>query len=78
MRQRVGQGRARWQPWRYDTGAYEAAAAVHAADRLPRLGGEPVATPWDPGLAVAMARHAVRVEEELSLDSLLADLGSFC
>jgi uncharacterized protein (TIGR02679 family) len=78
VRQRVGQGQARWQPWRYDAGAYEAAAAVHAAGRLPRLAGEPVATPWDPGLAAAMARHAVRVEEELSLDTLLADLGSFC
>ena len=78
VRQRVGQGQARWQPWRYDAGAYEAAAAVHAAGRLPRLAGEPVATPWDPGLAATMARHAVRVEEELSLDTLLADLGSFC
>jgi uncharacterized protein (TIGR02679 family) len=74
VRQRVGQGQARWRPWRYDAGAYEAAAAVHAAGRLPRLAGEPVATPWDPGLAAAMARHAVRVEEELSLDSMLADL----
>jgi uncharacterized protein (TIGR02679 family) len=78
VRQRVGQGQPHWQPWRYDTGAYEAAAtatlAVHAAARLPRLVGEPVATPWDPGLAVAMARHAVRIEEELSLDTLLADL----
>jgi uncharacterized protein (TIGR02679 family) len=82
VRQRVSQRRSHWQPWRYDTGAYEAAAtatlAVHAAARLPRLAGEPVATPWDPGLATAMARHAVRVEEELSLDTLLADLGSFC
>ena len=74
VRQRVGQGRSRWRPWRYDAGAYEAAAAVPAAGRLPRLAGEPVATPWDPGLAAAMARHAVRIEEELSLDSLLADL----
>jgi hypothetical protein len=48
--------------------------AVHAAARLPRLAGDPVPTPWDPGLASAMARHDVRIEEELSLDSLLADL----
>ena len=78
VRQRVGQGQSRWQPWRYDRGAYEAAAAtvlaVPAAARLPRLAGDPVATPWDPGLADAMARHDVRVEEELSLDALLADL----
>ena len=78
VRQRVSQGRSRWQPWRFDRDAYEAAAttasAVQAAARLPRLAGEPVATPWDPGLAAAMARHAVRIEEELSLDTLLADL----
>jgi uncharacterized protein (TIGR02679 family) len=78
VRQRVSQGQSHWQPWRYDRDAYEAAAtaalAGHAAARLPRLGGELVATPWDPGLATAMARHDVRVEEELSLDALLADL----
>jgi len=49
-------------------------SAVRSATRLPRLAGEPVATPWDPGLAVAMASHDVRIEEELSLDILLADL----
>ena len=74
----MGQGPSRWQPWRYDRDAYEAAAAAtlaaHAATRLPRLAGEPVATPWDPGLADVMARHSVRVEEELSLDTLLSDL----
>ena len=66
----------RWQPWRYDRDAYEAAAAlaVPAGGRLPRLGGEPVATPWDPGLADALACRGVRIEEELSLDALLADL----
>ena len=48
--------------------------AEHSAARLPRLAGEPVATPWDCGLAAAMARHDVRIEEELSLDTLLADL----
>jgi uncharacterized protein (TIGR02679 family) len=78
VRQRVGERRAHWQPWRYDRDAYEAAVtavlAVHAAARPPRLVGEPVATPWDPGLAAAMARNDVRVEEELSLDALLADL----
>ena len=35
---------------------------------------ERVATTWDPGRAAAMARHGVRVEEELSLDTLLTDL----
>ena len=80
VRQRVNQGQSRWRPWRYDRDAYEAAAtavlAVHAAARLPQLAGEPVTTPWDPGLAAAMARRGVRVEEELSLDILLADLAA--
>jgi Protein of unknown function C-terminus (DUF2399) len=48
--------------------------SAQAATRLPRLAGEPVATPWDPGLATAMACHDVRIEEELSLDTLLTDL----
>jgi uncharacterized protein (TIGR02679 family) len=83
VRERVtGQGQSHWQshwqPWRYDVDAYEAAAtavlAARAAARPPRLTGDPVATPWDPGLAAAMARLDVRVEEELSLDALLADL----
>src|ERR1700757_1386584 len=78
VRQRVGQGQPRWHPWRYDRDAYEAVAmavlAVRGAARPPRLAGEPVATPWDPGLTAAMTRHGVRVEEELSLDTLLADL----
>ena len=78
VRRRVCLGQSRWQPWRYDRDAYEAAAAAasagHAAARLPRLAGEPVATPWDPSLAPAMARRDVRVEEELSLDTLLGDL----
>jgi uncharacterized protein (TIGR02679 family) len=78
VRQRVEHRQSLWQPWRYDQDAYEAAAAAvsagHPAAQLPRLAGEPVATPWDPGLSAAMARHAVRIEEELSLDTLLADL----
>jgi uncharacterized protein (TIGR02679 family) len=78
VRQRVAPGQSHWQPWRYGRDAYEAAAtAMLAADapaRPPRLAGEPVSTPWDPDLATAMARHDVRVEEELSLDILLADL----
>ncbi len=79
VRQRAVQARSHWQPWRYDRDAYEALATAmpaltHTATRRPRLAGEPAATPWDPGLAAAMARHGVRVEEELSLDLLLADL----
>ena len=78
VRRRVCLGQSHWKPWRYDRDAYEAAAAAgsaaHAAARLPRLAGAPAPTPWDPSLADAMARHDVRIEEELSLDTLLADL----
>jgi uncharacterized protein (TIGR02679 family) len=78
VRHRAAQSRSRWQPWRYDRDSYEAVAtamlAAHAAAPPPRLTGEPVSTPWDPDLATAMAHHDVRVEEELFLDILLADL----
>ncbi|WP_344473383.1 DUF2399 domain-containing protein [Nonomuraea monospora] len=33
-------------------------------------------TPWDPELSVVMARRGVRVEEELVLGELMADLKS--
>ena len=78
VRERVAQSGSHWQPWRYDRNSYEAVAtAMRAADHAaspPRLTGEPVSTPWDPDLGTAMAHHDVRVEEELSLDILLADL----
>jgi uncharacterized protein (TIGR02679 family) len=78
IRQRVSQGESHWQPWRYNRDAYEAAVTtvlgVHPAARLSRLAGEPVATPWEPDLAAVMTRHDVRIEEELFLDTLLADL----
>ena len=72
VRQRVN-----WRPWRYDREAYEAAmSAAHPLTPLAGLVGEPAATPWDPGLAAAMRRRNVRIEEELTLDALLQDLGS--
>ncbi|MEV0346790.1 TIGR02679 family protein [Nonomuraea sp. NPDC050680] len=40
------------------------------------LAGRSCPTPWDPALAEAMARRAVRVEEELVLPGLLSDLSS--
>lgn len=62
--------------WRYDAPSYEAGLAAART-----LGGEPQAmtgrhraTPWDPALAGAMIRHGVRIEEELALTDLLADL----
>jgi hypothetical protein len=38
------------------------------------LAGKPVVASWDPELTVEMARMRVRVDEELVLDDLLADL----
>jgi uncharacterized protein (TIGR02679 family) len=68
VRQRVN-----WRPWRYDHQAYQ--AAVSAAHPLAPLAGEPAATPWDPELASVMGHRGVRIEEELTLDLLLQDLG---
>ncbi|MEU6039483.1 TIGR02679 family protein [Actinomadura sp. NPDC047616] len=59
------------RPWRYDTAAYLAAPADGSGAPLT---GRPSPTPWDPGLAAAMTERAVRVEEELVLTDLLADL----
>ena len=69
VRQRVD-----WRPWRYGQPDDEAAAS--AAQALAPLAGEPAATPWDPGLAAAMRRRNLRIEEELALDALLQDLSS--
>ncbi|GAA0428187.1 hypothetical protein Acor_66800 [Acrocarpospora corrugata] len=55
-------------PWRFDTAAYEAVPSARP------LTGRPLPTPWDSGLAGAMARRGVRVEEELVLADLLSDL----
>jgi uncharacterized protein (TIGR02679 family) len=67
--------RVNWRPWRYDHVAYRAALAVgHPLAALGGLLGEPAATPWDPELAAAMRRLNLRVEEELTLDTLLQDL----
>ncbi|MFD5749554.1 TIGR02679 family protein [Streptomyces sp. NPDC127033] len=62
-----------WRPWRYTAAHYR--AAVTTVPEAPALTGPPAATPWDPALAVALAEHGVRVEEEAVLDDLLADLG---
>ena len=74
--------RVSWRSWRYDHQAYEAAVAARPSLTPPTpptpntgLIGEPAATPWDPELAAAMLRHNLRIEEELTLDALLQDLG---
>jgi uncharacterized protein (TIGR02679 family) len=69
--------RVNWRPWRYDHQAYQAAvSAAHSPAALSRLVGESAVTPWDPELAAAMRHHNLRIEEELTLDALLQDLGS--
>jgi uncharacterized protein (TIGR02679 family) len=61
-----------WRPWRYTAAHYRAAVAGVA--EASELTGPPAATPWDAALAVALAEHGVRVEEEAVLDDLLLDL----
>jgi uncharacterized protein (TIGR02679 family) len=62
--------RVPWQPWHYTTGDYRKAAA-HARTALT---GSATAADWDPGLGPAMGGRGLRVEEELVLGTLLADL----
>jgi len=78
VRERAVIARARWGPWRYDRDAYETLAAgmpaTRPTTRLPQLASESATTPWDPALAPAMTHRGIRIEEELTLDTLLADL----
>ena len=68
--------RVNWRPWRYDHQAYQAAvSAAHPLAPLAGLAGESAATPWDWELAAVMRHHNLRIEEELTLDALLQDLG---
>ncbi|MEZ0072064.1 TIGR02679 family protein [Planotetraspora sp. GP83] len=62
--------RLRFLPWRFDASSYEAVPSSAP------LTGRACATPWDPELAHAMTRRAVRVEEELVLPDLLTDLAA--
>ncbi|MFH8788916.1 TIGR02679 family protein [Streptomyces roseoverticillatus] len=61
-----------WRPWRYTAADYRAVAA--ATPSLPPLTGTPTEAPWDPALAPALTELGVRVEEETTLELLLADL----
>jgi len=59
-------------PWRFDTAAY-----LRAADSVTSsqpLIGAPVPASWDPGLSETMRRAGRRIEEELVIEELLADL----
>ncbi|MGK5638691.1 TIGR02679 family protein [Streptomyces sp. URMC 126] len=61
-----------WHPWRYGAEDYRALAVSDA--QLPLLTGAPTEAFWDPALGPALAERGVRVEEEVTLPSLLSDL----
>jgi uncharacterized protein (TIGR02679 family) len=64
-------GRLPVLPWRFDAACYSAAVSAGIGREL---AGRPVAASWDETLADRMARCRIRVDEELVLDDLLADL----
>ncbi|MFD7627410.1 TIGR02679 family protein [Streptomyces sp. NPDC059851] len=64
-----------WRPWRYTADDYREGVAATGIDAQP-LSGKPAPSPWDPDLALALAEHGMRLEEEAVLDTLLADLES--
>lgn len=66
-------GRIQWRPWRFAEVDY-LDAVESLTDLLPFTGviGE---TAWSPTLAAALDQHRLRVEEELVLETLLADIG---
>ncbi|MFB7055944.1 TIGR02679 family protein [Streptomyces vinaceus] len=62
-----------WRPWRYTAVDYWEGVAASGAGARP-LAGNPAPSPWDPDLALALAEHGTRIEEEAVLDLLLTDL----
>lgn len=64
--------RIAWQPWRYLTQDYLAAARSEASSLS--LRGTTVDAPWDPELAGAMGGEGLAVEEEAVVDLLVADI----
>ena len=60
-----------WQPWRFDTPAYQRALASVTGGALT---GRPADAVWDPGLRPALEQHGVHVQEELVLPDLMTDL----
>ncbi|MER7672858.1 TIGR02679 family protein [Kitasatospora sp. NPDC096128] len=61
-----------WTPWRYTLADYRAARDAHPGTAP--LAGAPTDAPWDPALGPALLASGRRIEEELVLDELLADL----
>lgn len=65
--------RVPWRPWRYTAADYR--AAVAATPSASPLAGTPAGAVWDPDLPAALTELGARIEEEMVLDDLLADLG---
>jgi uncharacterized protein (TIGR02679 family) len=61
-------------PWRFDTEAYLRAADSVASPQP--LSGAPVPANWDPHLSETMRHVGRRIEEELMIEELLADLAA--
>jgi uncharacterized protein (TIGR02679 family) len=61
-----------WEPWRFESADY--VSACTSLDGLTALRGPAAETPWDPALSPSMATAEKRVEEDLLLETLLADL----
>lgn len=64
--------RVPWTPWRFTADDY--LSGLGEGDSSLRLSGEPVETPWDPELSIAMAGKGIALEEEAVADILAADL----
>jgi uncharacterized protein (TIGR02679 family) len=60
------------RPWRMTAGDY--LSGVKASDTSVALRGEPVPTPWEPGLGETMRATGRAIYEEAVADQLLADL----
>lgn len=62
------------KPWRMTAPDYVAGLAAEG-NPVPLKNG-PIATPWDPALAQAMATHGAAVYEETIADALIADMAA--
>jgi uncharacterized protein (TIGR02679 family) len=62
------------RPWRMTAGDY--LSGVKAADTPVALRGDPVPTPWEPGLRETMRATGRAIYEETVADQLLADLSA--
>lgn len=64
--------RVPWMPWRFCTADYT--ASISSVRSGVPLSGGPADAPWDENLKPAMCRAGLAIEEEIVVDSLVADL----